>query len=58
MVISLAVEEGLFRGSCAPTGCGFGNVGLLPRLALLAPEPGFPWRGDFFPVGGASGSDR
>lgn len=43
VVISLDVEEeGLFSGSYAATGCGVRNVELLPRLAPLCREMGFP----------------
>ena len=43
VVISLDVEEeGLFSGSYAATGCGVRNVDLLPKLAPLSAELGFP----------------
>lgn len=57
VVFSLDVEEGLFCGTWGATGCGVRSVGLPPKLASLAPEPGFPWRGQFSPSGGAAGSD-
>ena len=43
VIISLDVEEeGLFSGSYKATGCGVRNVSLLPRLAPLSQELGFP----------------
>lgn len=43
VVISLDVEEeGLFSGHYAARGCGVRNVGLLPALAPLTRELGFP----------------
>ncbi|MDE5878907.1 MAG: hypothetical protein K2G99_02605, partial [Desulfovibrio sp.] len=43
VVISLDVEEeGLFCGTYAATGCGVRNVELLPKLAPLSDELGFP----------------
>lgn len=43
VVVSLDVEEeGLFSGSYASSGCGVRNVALLPRLAPLTRELGFP----------------
>ncbi len=43
VVISLDVEEeGLFSGRYAATGCGVRNVELLPRLAPLCRDLGFP----------------
>lgn len=43
VVISLDVEEeGLFSGNYAASGCGTRNVQLLPRLAPLTSEMGFP----------------
>ena len=43
VVVSLDVEEeGLFSGSYKATGCSTRNVGLLPTLASLSQELGFP----------------
>ena len=43
VVVSLDVEEeGLFSGRYAASGCGVRNVTLLPRLAPLTRELGFP----------------
>lgn len=43
VVVSLDVEEeGLFSGRYASSGCGVRNVALLPRLAPLTRELGFP----------------
>ena len=43
VIISLDVEEeGLFSGRYAPAGCSVCNVKLLPRLAPLSQELGFP----------------
>ena len=43
VIVSLDVEEeGLFSGRYAATGCGVRNVGLLPQLAPLSDELGFP----------------
>ena len=43
VIVSLDVEEeGLFSGSYASSGCGVRNVALLPRLAPLTHELGFP----------------
>ncbi len=43
VIVSLDVEEeGLFSGRYAASGCGVRNVGLLPRLAPLTHELGFP----------------
>lgn len=43
VVVSLDVEEeGLFSGHYATSGCGVSNVSLLPRLAPLSRDLGFP----------------
>ena len=43
VVVSLDVEEeGLFSGHYAASGCGVSNVSLLPRLAPLSRDLGFP----------------
>lgn len=43
VIVSLDVEEeGLFSGRYARSGCGVSNVALLPRLAPLSDELGFP----------------
>ncbi len=43
VIVSLDVEEeGLFSGHYARSGCGVRNVSLLPRLAPLSHELGFP----------------
>lgn len=43
VIVSLDVEEeGLFSGSYASSGCGVRNVALLPRLAPLTHDLGFP----------------
>ena len=43
VVVSLDVEEeGLFSGRYAASDCGVRNVALLPRLAPLSQELGFP----------------
>lgn len=43
VLVSLDVEEeGLFSGHYAASGCGVRNVALLPRLAPLTRELGFP----------------
>ncbi|MDO5484205.1 MAG: hypothetical protein Q4F27_04780 [Desulfovibrionaceae bacterium] len=43
VIVSLDVEEeGLFSGRYASTNCSVGNVSLLPRLAPLTQELGFP----------------
>lgn len=43
VIVSLDVEEeGLFSGRYAARGCGVTNVALLPRLAPLSDELGFP----------------
>lgn len=43
VIVSLDVEEeGLFSGNYAASGCGVRNVALLPRLAPLTQDLGFP----------------
>ena len=43
VIVSLDVEEeGLFSGHYARSGCGVRNISLLPRLAPLSHELGFP----------------
>ena len=43
VIVSLDVEEeGLFSGRYASSGCGVRNVGLLPQLAPLTRDLGFP----------------
>ena len=43
VIVSLDVEEeGLFSGHYATSGCGVSNVSLLPRLAPLSRDLGFP----------------